>query len=359
MLVVATPCPLILAAPVAFIGGVSRAARGGVLMKGSAALEALAQARTAIFDKTGTLTVGGAELIEIEAAPRRQANQLLQLLASLEQASHHVLADSIIRAARGKQLTLSNPRDVREHRGAGLKGRVENMSITAGSRALVLGDKPLPGWAKGGQERYRDEPVLRVFVALGGRLAGIFTFGDALRVDAHDALGKLRATGITRTVMLTGDDGVAAKRISASLDLDAIVADATPAEKVAAVEAEKAQAPTMMVGDGINDAPALAAATVGVAMGARGATASSEAADVIVLTDRLQPVAEAVRIARRTRSIALQSIIAGLALSGLAMIAAAMGQITPVAGALLQEGIDVAVILNALRTLGDGHLWRA
>ncbi len=359
VLVVATPCPLILAAPVAFIGGVSRAARAGILMKGSAALEALAQVRTAIFDKTGTLTIGGAELIEIEVATGRDPDNLLRLLASLEQASHHVLADSIIRAARGKQLTLSHPRDVREHRGAGLKGRVDNMAITAGSRALVIADKPLPGWAKGGEERYRDEPVLRVFVALGGRLAGIFTFGDALRVDAHDALSKLRSAGIARLIMLTGDDGVAAKRIAALLDLDAIVADATPAEKVATVETEKASAPTMMIGDGINDAPALAAATVGIAMGARGATASSEAADVIVLTDRLQPVADAVRIARRTRSIALQSIIAGLALSGLAMIAAAMGQITPVAGALLQEGIDVAVILNALRTLGDGHPWRA
>ncbi|WP_136619677.1 MULTISPECIES: heavy metal translocating P-type ATPase [Mesorhizobium] len=359
VLVVATPCPLILAAPVAFIGGVSRAARAGILMKGSAALEGLAQVRTAIFDKTGTLTIGGAELIEIEAAPGRDANHLLQLLASLEQASHHVLADSIIRAARGRQLMLSHPHDVHEHRGAGLMGLVENMSIAAGSRALVLADKPLPGWAKSGEEKYHDEPVLRVFVALGGRLAGVFTFGDALRVDAHDALGKLRSAGITRMVMLTGDDGVAAKRISALLELDAIVADATPAEKVATVEAEKASAPTMMVGDGINDAPALAAATVGIAMGARGATASSEAADVIVLTDRLQPVADAVRIARRTRSIALQSIIAGLALSGLAMIAAAMGQITPVAGALLQEGIDVAVILNALRTLGDGDLRRA
>ncbi|AZO54686.1 MULTISPECIES: heavy metal translocating P-type ATPase [unclassified Mesorhizobium] len=359
VLVVATPCPLILAAPVAFIGGVSRAARAGILMKGSAALEALAQVRTAIFDKTGTLTIGGAELIEIEAAPGRDTNHLLQLLASLEQASHHVLADSIIRAARGRQLVLSHPRDVHEHRGAGLKARVDDVAIVAGSRALVLADKPLPGWAKSGEEKYRDEPVLRVFVALGGRLAGVFTFGDALRLDAHDTLGRLRSNGITRMVMLTGDDGIAAKRISALLDLDALVADATPAEKVATITAEKASAPTMMVGDGINDAPALAAATVGVAMGARGATASSEAADVIVLTDRLQPVADAVRIARRTRSIALQSITAGLALSGLAMIAAAMGQITPVAGALLQEGIDVAVILNALRTLGDGHLWRA
>jgi P-type E1-E2 ATPase len=153
--------------------------------------------------------------------------------------------------------------------------------------------------------------------------------------------------------MLTGDDSVAAKRVSSLLDLDVVVADATPTQKVTTVESEKALAPTMMVGDGINDAPALAAASVGVAMGARGATASSEAADVIVLTDRLQPVADAVRIAQRTRTIALQSIVAGLALSAMAMVGAAMGQITPVAGALLQEGIDIAVILNALRALGD------
>ncbi|MCZ8546245.1 heavy metal translocating P-type ATPase [Mesorhizobium qingshengii] len=359
VLVVATPCPLILAAPVAFIGGVSRAARGGILMKGSAALEALAQVRTAIFDKTGTLTIGGAELIEIEAAPGRGTDHLLQLLASLEQASHHVLADSIIRAARDRQLVLSHPHDVREHRGAGLKGRVENTSIAAGSRAFALADKPLPNWAKNGEDRYRDAPVLRVFVTLGEHLAGVFTFGDALRADAHDALANLRSAGITRMVMLTGDDGAAAKRISSMLDLDVIVSDAVPADKVATVEAEKATAPTMMVGDGINDAPALAAATVGIAMGARGATASSEAADVVVLADRLKPVAEAVRIAQRTRAIALQSIVVGLALSAVAMVAAAMGQITPVAGALLQEGIDVAVILNALRTLGDGRLGRA
>jgi heavy metal translocating P-type ATPase len=353
VLVVATPCPLILAAPVAFIGGVSRAARGGILMKGSAALEALAQVRTAVFDKTGTLTVGGAQLIEIDTAPGRDADNLLQLLASLEQASHHVLADSIIQVARGKGLMLAHPRDVREYRGAGLTGRVGTVSITAGSRTLVLADKPLPRWAKSSEERYRDEPVLRVFVALDGRLAGIFTFGDALRGDTRDALGNLRLAGIVRLVMLTGDDSVAAKRVSSLLDLDVVVADATPTQKVTTVEAEKALAPTMMVGDGINDAPALAAASVGVAMGARGATASSEAADVIVLTDRLQPVADAVRIAQRTRTIGLQSIVAGLALSAMAMVGAAMGQITPVAGALLQEGIDIAVILNALRALGD------
>ncbi|WFP65034.1 heavy metal translocating P-type ATPase [Mesorhizobium sp. WSM4904] len=355
VLVVATPCPLILAAPVAFIGGVSRAARAGILMKGSTALEALAQIRTAIFDKTGTLTLGGAELIEIDVAPGQDAAELLRLLASLEQASHHVLADSIVRIARRGNLALSQPRDVREHRGEGLRGRVDLMSIAAGSRSLVLGDEPLPRWAESGEERHRDAQVLRAFLALDGELAGIFTFGDAIREDARDTLCGLRSGGVARIVMLTGDDGSAAEKISASLDLDAVIADATPADKVATVEAEKTIAPTMMVGDGINDAPALAAATVGIAMGARGGTASSEAADVVVLTERLQPVAEALRIARHTRRIALQSIIVGLALSGAAMVAAAMGHMTPVAGALLQEGIDVAVILNALRALGDGR----
>ncbi len=356
VLVVATPCPLILAAPVAFIGGVSRAAHAGILMKGSAAIEALAQTRTAIFDKTGTLTLGGTELIEIDVAPGQQADELLRLLASLEQASHHILADSIVRIARHRNLTLSQPHDVREHRGEGLKGQVDRMSVAAGSRSLVIGNRPLPKWAESGEERHRNAQVLRVFLAIDGQLTGIFTFGDAIREDAPDTLGVLRSAGVARIVMLTGDDGTAAEKVSASLQLDEFFADATPAEKVATVEAEKAKAPTMMVGDGINDAPALAAATVGIAMGARGGTASSEAADVVVLTDRLQPVAEALRISRRTRGIALQSIIVGLALSGAAMIAAAMGYITPVAGAILQEGIDVAVILNALRALGDGRL---
>ena len=356
VLVVATPCPLILAAPVAFIGGVSRAARAGILMKGSAALEALAQIRTAIFDKTGTLTLGGAELIEIDVAPGQGTDEPLRLLASLEQASHHVLADSIVRIARHGNLLLSQPCDVREHRGEGLEGHVDGMSVVAGSRPLVLANGPLPNWAESGESRYRDAQVLRVFLAIDGRLAAIFTFGDAIREDAPGTVGALRSAGVTRIVMLTGDDGAAAEKVSASLDLDAVFSDATPADKVGTVEAEKATAPTMMVGDGINDAPALAAATVGIAMGARGGTASSEAADVVVLTDRLQPVAEALRIARRTRGIALQSIVVGLALSGAAMIAAAMGHITPVAGALLQEGIDVAVIVNALRALGGGRL---
>ncbi len=354
VLVVATPCPLILAAPVAFIGGVARAARAGILMKGSAALEALAQARTAVFDKTGTLTYGGADLIEVETAPGRDPDKALRLLASLEQASHHILAENIVAVARKKGLALSNPRDVQEYRGSGLIGVIDNTSVRAGSRSLVLAGKPLPLWAESGEFRYRGQPVLRAFVALDGRLAAVLTFGDALRADARTVLDDLRSVGLSRFVMLTGDDAVTAGRVAAAIGIDTVVADASPADKVATVEAENARAATMMVGDGINDAPALATATVGVAMGARGATATSQAADVIILTNRLQPVANAVQIARRTRSIARQSIIVGLALSGAAMIAAAFGLITPVAGALLQEGIDVAVILNALRALGGG-----
>ncbi|WP_292269376.1 heavy metal translocating P-type ATPase, partial [Mesorhizobium sp.] len=273
VLVVATPCPLILAAPVAFIGGVSRAARAGILMKGSTALEALAQIRTAVFDKTGTLTIGGAELIEIDVAPNQDADELLRLLASLEQASHHVLADSIVRIARHRGLSLFQPHNVQEYRGEGLQGQIDQLAVTAGSRSLVVGDRSLPQWANSGEVRYLNAQVLRVFLALDGKLGGIFTFGDALRGDAHDAVCALRAAKVTRIVMLTGDDGAAAEKVSASLNLDNVVADATPADKVATVEAEKAIAPTMMVGDGINDAPALAAATVGIAMAARGGTA--------------------------------------------------------------------------------------
>ena len=353
VLVIATPCPLILAAPVAFIGGISRAARVGVVMKGSAALEALADVRTAIFDKTGTLTLGGAELIDLEIAPGRDADELLRLLASLEQASHHIISDSIIRLARERGLGLAQPEGVREVRGSGLQGIVDGTPVRAGSRSLVIGDRQFPGWAAHGEARYSGQPVLRVFLAIEGRLAGVFTFGDSLRGDAREVTQSLRAAGVSRLVMLTGDDTGTAQRVASALEIDCVIADATPADKVAAVEAEKRRAPTMMVGDGVNDAPALATATVGVALGARGATASSEAADVVVLANRLRPVADAVVIARRTRVIAVQSIVAGLVLSGGGMIAAAFGFITPVAGALLQELIDVAVILNALRTLRD------
>jgi len=356
VLVVATPCPLILAAPVAFIGGVSRAARLGVLMKGSAALEAMAQVKTAIFDKTGTLTEGGAQLLSLDTAPGVDAMEALRLVASLEQASHHVVAEALVVAGRRTGLTLSRPEDIREHRGAGIEGRVDGRDVRAGARSLVVGDAPLPLWAAAIGDGGNDHAALRVFVAIDGALAAVLSLGDGIRPDAAEAIAGLREAGVGRIVMLTGDDAETARAIAARLDIDEILADQSPAEKVAAVAAQKARGPVLMVGDGINDAPALAAATVGVAMGARGATASSEAADVVVLADRVALVADAVEVARRSRSIAMQSIVAGLALSGVGMVVAAFGYLPPVAGALAQEAIDVAVIVNALRALGGGHV---
>ncbi|ACK52649.1 heavy metal translocating P-type ATPase [Methylocella silvestris BL2] len=355
VLVAATPCPLILAAPVAFIAGTSRAARRGILIKGGGPLEALARAHTVMFDKTGTLTVGGARLVSIEAAPGANADEALRLAASLEQASHHVVAAAIVAAALEKGLSLEIPTSVRETMGSGLQGVIEGRKICAGSYSLVSGDRRPEDWAARALRRASWRSALSVFVAIDGRVVAALLLADELRPETPRAIAALRAAGVKRIVMVTGDRRDGAETIGAALDLDAVLADRAPADKVEAVAAERRLNPTVMVGDGINDAPALAAADVGMAMGARGASASSEAADVVILVDRLDRVSEAVAIARRTRAIALQSIIVGMGLSAVAMAAAALGFLPPVAGALTQEAIDVAVILNALRALGGGR----
>lgn len=356
VLVASTPCPLILAAPVAFIAGVSRAANLGILVKGSTALEALARTHTVMFDKTGTLTVGGARLVAMEIAPGGNADEVLRFAASLEQASHHVISGAIVAAAKARGLMLASPQDVREAMGTGVSGRVDGKVVRAGSRAFVCGTGRIEPWASRALRRAAWRSALSVFVSVDGRVVGAALLADELRPETPSAVQSLRAAGVQRVVMLTGDHTDAAETIGAALDIDAVLADRDPADKVEAVAFEQRLKPTLMVGDGINDAPALAAADVGIAMGARGASASSEAADVVILVDRLDRVSDAVAIARRTRRIALQSISAGMALSGFAMIAAALGYLTPVAGALTQEAIDVAVILNALRALHPG--WR-
>ena len=355
VLVAATPCPLILAAPVAFISGVARAAKRGILVKGSGPLEALAQTHTVMFDKTGTLTVGGARLVAIEVAPNHQADEVLRLAASLEQASHHVVAAAIVEAAIGRGLKLSAASDVRETMGAGLEGKIDGKMIRAGSHQLVIGSQKPDAWVVRVLRRAAWRSALSVFVAVDGRTIGALLLGDELRRETPRAVQALRTAGVSRIVMVTGDRAEAAETIGAALDLDAVLSNREPADKVDAVAAEQRQNITVMVGDGINDAPALAAANVGIALGARGASASSEAADVVILVDRLDRISDAIGIAKRTRAIALQSITSGMILSGIAMAFAAIGWLPPVAGALTQEAIDVAVILNALRALSSGH----
>ena len=357
VLVTATPCPLILAAPVAFIAGVSQAARRGILIKGGAPLEALARTHTVMFDKTGTLTVGGARLVAVETAPGESADEVLRLAGSLEQASHHIVAAAVVSAAMAKGLRLQVPVDVHETMGSGLRGRIEGREVSVGSHQFVYGSRRPEDWAVRALRRAAWRSALSVFVGVDGRIIGALLLGDELRRETPRAVQALRAAGVSRVVMVTGDRADAAETIGAALDLDAVLADRDPSDKVDAVAMEQRQHPTLMVGDGINDAPALAAANVGIAMGARGASASSEAADVVILVDRLDRVSDAVAIARRTRGIAVQSIIAGMAMSGVAMAAAAIGWLTPVAGALAQEAIDVAVILNALRALSRGRMF--
>ena len=355
VMVAATPCPLILAAPVAFIAGVAQAARRGILIKGGGPLEALAHTRTVVFDKTGTLTIGGARLVAIEAAPGHSADEILQIAASLEQASHHVVAAAIVDAATARGLKLAIPAKAHETMGSGLEGVIDGRAVRVGSHQMVCGLHKPEAWALRVLRRAAWRSALSVFVAVEGQLIGVILLADELRRDTPRAVQSLRTAGVSRIVMVTGDRADAAETIGAALDLDAVLAEREPADKVDAVTTEQRQSPTAMVGDGINDAPALAAANVGIAMGARGASASSEAADVVILVDRLDRVAEAFSIALRTRGIALQSILAGMTLSGVAMGFAAVGLLPPIAGALTQEVIDVVVILNALRALTSSH----
>ncbi len=355
VLVVATPCPLLLAAPIAIVAGISRAARRGIIVKGGGPLETLARARVILFDKTGTLTAGRPHLASVEAAGGDQ-DELLRLAAAVEQASPHVLAASIVHAARARGLVLSLPSDVTEVPGAGVVGRVEGREVAVGSAAFAGDGGSLPSWAREVRRRAVLEGATIVFVALDGELAGALVLDDPIRPETPRAVRSLRRAGFTRILMVTGDHHAVAELVGAAIGLDGVLADRAPGDKVEAVAAERdlADGPLVMVGDGINDAPALAAADVGVAMGARGATASSEAADIVITVDRLDRLAEAVRIARHSRRIAVQSVVAGMGMSLVAMVLAAFGFLPVVAGALLQEAIDVVVILNALRALGGG-----
>jgi len=347
VLVVATPCPLILAVPVALVAGLSRAAHFGVLIKGAKPLEAMARIRTLILDKTGTLTDGRPRIVSIDSHDGMAPDEILRLAAALDQASKHPVAQAIVAAARERGLDLPVPVDVAEMPGDGVTGQVAGRSVIVGADGFVARSL---GRTTGGHPELAAGAVL-VAVAADGRLAGHLVMADPLREGAHDMLAGLRREGTERILLATGDRAEVAERVAEGLGLDGLHAGLTPDQKVLLVLTERKNGPVMMVGDGVNDAPALAAADVGVAMGARGAAASAEAADVVLLVDRIDRLGPGIVIARRARRIAVESVIAGIGLSVLGMGAAAFGHLTPVQGALLQEAIDVAVILNALRAL--------
>ncbi|MCW3042985.1 MAG: copper-exporting ATPase [Actinobacteria bacterium] len=354
VLVVATPCPLILAAPVAVVCGISRAARRGIVVKGGQALEGLAQARRVVMDKTGTLTAGSAVVNAVEAESPAEATELLRLAASLDQVSAHVFSAAIVRAALQRGLVLSFPTGVVEHPGTGIEGLVDGRRVRVGGGPWVL-----PGGEPERLQRLRRQVMAEghssVFVSAEGSGTAMIVVEDPLRADTPRTIRALRRAGVQELVILTGDQADIAAIVGESVGADRVLAERSPAEKVEAVRAQHGPGTTVMVGDGINDAAALAAADVGVALGARGAAAHSEAADVVIVVDHLDRLVEAMTIARRSYRIARQSVVAGMGLSAAAMVAAALGALPPVAGALLQEAIDVAVILNALRALSPGR----
>ena len=356
VVVVATPCPLILAAPIALVSGLSRAARSGVIVKGADAIEALGQARTVLFDKTGTLTVGTPDFREVHALEGFDGGELLQLAASLDRLSTHVLGQALLRAATEAGLELEVPHDIHEQPGQGIAGAVADKLVAVGSRAFMLdADIPRDELAEAAVRiGSRGSGEVHVFVAVGGHLGGVIVLADELKPEARTIVERLRHEGIRHIAMVSGDRRSAAERVGRELGVDRVYAEQSPEAKLETVRSLQARPdlqPVVMVGDGINDAPALALADVGIAMGAAGATVSSETADVVITVDRVDRVADAVHAGRRSLYIARQSMLTGMGLSMAAMLVAAAGYLPPVAGALFQELIDLAVILNALRAL--------
>ena len=355
VMVVATPCPLILAAPIALISGVSRAARRGVIVKGGGAIEKLGKARTVLFDKTGTLTVGHPALERVVVFDGIGPDELLRLAASVDQLSAHVLAEALVHAAQERGLALTSPEDVEEGRGQGIEGHVDGRSVAVGSSAWLRerGYASAEAAARA-LDANHDLGKAKILIGVDGELAGAVVMGDSLREDAHELVERLRSVGVRHIAVVTGDRAAVAEEVGRQIGADRVYAEQSPEGKLDVVRALRDQrelTPVVMVGDGVNDAPALALADVGIAMGAAGATVASETADAVIMCDRIDRVVEAIQIGRRSLAIARQSMIAGIGLSLVAMAFAAAGVITPVVGALLQEVIDVAVIANALRAL--------
>lgn len=341
VLVAATPCPLILAVPIAVVAGMSNAAKNGAVIKGGAALEQLARAEVVLLDKTGTLTQGGPAISEIQTKSGVDHLRVLQLAASLDQYSSHVIAKAIVAGASEREITLVSAREVDEEHGSGISGIVDGKNVTVGQI-----NEDLPKWCT-------INTPLMVGIYEESELIGVLGLDDPIREEAKKMVDDLRISGVKRIIMVTGDRMETAQSVGNFLGIDEIHASLKPQQKMEIVlnEMKTSQGTVIAVGDGINDAPVLAAAHVGVAMGARGATAASEAADVVIVDDSIDRLTHAISIARFTRTKALQAAFTGMGLSFIAMMLGATGIFNASQGAIAQEFIDVVAILWALTAL--------
>lgn len=354
VLVVATPCPLILATPTAFASGISVAAARGIIAKHGGVLEKLGEAKSFLFDKTGTITLGTPVINRIESWEHSES-EILNIAATLDQFSTHTLARSLTAEARTRNITLGSADNFREEFGEGVSGDIDGTYYIVGRLKYL---ESLGVSANDAQKKRHDAARIAgeipVFVATRTAILGAIVFADQVRPNVKQLFAHIDRLGIQKVLMLTGDKAEVARQTAAKIGLpaSAVHAELLPEDKVRIVEeTRKTHSPVVMVGDGVNDAPAIAEADVGIAMGGHGATASSEAGDIVILVDRIERVGEALLIGHRVLHIAKQSIFVGIGLSTACMIIAAFGYIPPIMGAFLQEAIDVAVILNALRVL--------
>lgn len=340
VLVLASPCPLIIAAPVALTAGLSRSAKAGVVVKGTIVLERASRARSVFLDKTGTITRGTPEIVDIVTRRGFAASEVLSWAASAEQGSSHVLATTIVAAARERGITPAEAQGFREEPAGGVVATVAGRTVRVGNRAFAGDADSVP--VRPGE--------LEIYVSIDGRPAGTIVARDVPRPESAAVIEELRRLGVRRITMLTGDSAPTAERIAETVGVTDVLAERLPAQKVEAVRSET-ERPVIMVGDGVNDAAVLAVADVGVAMAARGATIASESADAVVLTEDLSRVTALITIARRSVTIAIQSIWLGMVLSVALMLIATTGVIPAVFGAASQELVDLVCILNALRAL--------
>ncbi len=346
VMVVATPCPLILAAPIAIISGMSRASKAGIIVKNGTALERLSAARSFAFDKTGTLTHGKLRIAAIETYAGASEKEVIAAAAALEKGSNHILAQAITTYAAEHSIRPLKIKNIREQAGSGMvSGEGKHRIIVGRPSFLETQGITIPAGAQKNTVKQTSTSV-----AIGNALVGVILFEDELRADSKPTISYLRRNGIEDTYLITGDNEATAQKVAkeVGIPLRDVIAHALPIDKLKTVE-RVAKPPVVFVGDGVNDAPVLVAADVGIALGAKGSTAASESADIVIMKDSFSKVADVHSIARRTFKIARQSILTGIGLSIALMIVFATGKFAPVVGAAVQEIVDVVVIFNALR----------